>query len=712
MSQGSPWKKGIKLRLSIMAGLFVLVSIGVAFNLFKVQFVEGKEWRMKAENVSTQYREIKAIRGNIYSSDGALLVTSVPKYEIRFDTQADAISKSFFDENVNGLARGLSEIFPEMSYYDIRFQLKQARANKQRYFLVKNNVNFNELQRVKQLPIFNRGRFKGGVIYEKKTKRVKPFGMLAKRTLGFQREGMMGVGIEGAYNDVLSGTKGLRLEQRLAGGVWMPLEANNEIEPEDGLDVVSTIDINIQDVAEEALHKQLKKHGADHGTVVLMEVETGKIRAIANLSRNEDGSYDERYNYAVGEATEPGSTFKLPALLCALDDGYVSLSDTVDALDGKVKYYGHEMSDSKYGGWGKITVKRAFEVSSNVGLSQIILKHYKDKTLEFTDKLRSMGLDKKLGLEINGEGSPLIQDPRSREWSGISLTQMSIGYEVLQTPLQVLSFYNAVANNGVLVKPMLVEAFSKNGEIIETKEPEILNKAIASRAAIKQAQEMLRGVVENGTATNLKDAPFPVAGKTGTARIANESYGYKYDDKYSYQASFVGYFPSDNPKYSCIVVVNAPNSNVYYGNLVAGPIFREVADKVYSTQIRFHESLNEKPSLAANNIPISKDGNWPELKRLYQSLGFEYVSEQKGQESAWVRSYTGEKLVRIKPHPTRMPGSNLMPNVVGMGLKDALYLLENSGLKVQVEGAGVVKFQSLMPGDKIEANQIVKIELS
>ncbi len=703
------FQKGLRWRMMFVYGAFLLLSLAILGSIVKIQLIDGKEWRNKAKNISTKYREINAVRGNIYSSDGALLSTSVPIYDVRFDAVADAVTDELFNKSLRPLSRGLAQIFGDKSTQEYMQILRAARKRKDRYFLVKRGINFNELQAVKELPLFNRGRFKGGVIYEKQTKRVKPFGVLAYRTIGYEREGT-NVGIEGAYNRILSGSRGMRLEQKLAGGAWMPLEDNNEIEPQDGLDVISTIDINIQDVATKALERQLIKNNAKHGCVVLMEVASGKIRAIANLGRSDDGVYRERYNYAVGEATEPGSTFKLATILAALDDGFVSPEDSVDTFNGKVKYYDTYMTDSRQGGYGVITTQRAFEVSSNIGISQIISKHYKDDPVRFTDKLQSFGLNKPLAVEIFGEGKPRIGDPRSSDWSGISLTQMAIGYEVLLTPLQILAFYNAVANDGVLVKPLFAEGYSKNGEMVERFKPTVLNSGICSKSAIRAVKNMLEGVVENGTAQNLKAAQFKIAGKTGTARLANDNSGYSDEEsKYTYQASFAGYFPAENPKYSCIVVVNAPSNSVYYGNLVAGPIFKEVADKVYSTQVRFHEKLNAEEKYIAQALPPSVDGNWADLKTVYNDLNLPYALNSD--EKLWVKVKTQTESIKVNKHPTRLPGSNLVPNVVGMGLKDAIYLLENSGLNVKVKGVGTVKWQDVAPGTKTYAGTQINILL-
>ncbi len=703
MSQKGLWKYYAVFFVAAMAGLAILTGI------FKIQVVEGSEWKNKAAALTTKYRKIKAVRGNIYSANGNLLATSVPVYNIRMDVNADALTDDVFYSNIDSLAYCLSKHFKDRSTLEYKNLMVSARKRGERYLLIKANVDYLSQQKVKTFPLFRKGRYKGGLIFEKFTRRKKPFGLLASRTIGYEIDGVQPVGLEGAYSKVLGGTEGLRLERRLSGGVWMPVGDENQIDPKDGLDVVSTIDINIQDVAEKALLDQLQRQNADHGTVALMEVKTGRIAAIANLQRNEDGTYSERYNYAVGEATEPGSTIKLAAVLAALDDGHVSTKDTVDAGNGVHYYYDIPMHDTKEGGYGKITLQRAFEVSSNIGISKMVSRHYGKNPQAFVDKLYSFGLNKPLGLSIAGEGQPKIQHPSDKAWSGISLTQMSIGYEMLLTPLQILAFYNAVANDGVLMKPTFVKSYTRNGRVVEKIEPEVLNPAIASQSALMQARKLLEGVVENGTGSNLRQANFKIAGKTGTARIANASYGYKYTSRFSYQASFVGYFPVDKPMYSCIVVVNAPSKSVYYGNLVAGPVFREIADKVFASQVNYHDALNNEEQLLAANVPVSLSGHYHDLTKVFNQFNVRTVN--KGAQGNWVTTSTQKEEVEILPYASE-EYPNLVPNVVGMGLMDALYLLENRGLKVRVEGKGMVKSQSILPGKRIPSDGEIKIRLS
>ncbi len=693
---------------------FVLFGVGVAivFQLFKIQLVEGKYLRDKAYSLATEMRPVQATRGNILADDGSMLATSVPVYDIRMDMKAAGLSDEAFKKEVDSLALCLAKLFKDKPVLAYKQQLVNARKRGDRYHLVKRKIDFNQMQEARAFPIFRKGRYKGGVVFEKKDIRKMPFGFLAQRTIGYTREKRLAVGLEGAFDKVLAGTQGMRLEKRLAGGVWMPLYDENELEPEDGLDVVTTFDVNIQDVASNALLKQLAIHNAEHGCVVLMEVKTGNIKAIANLTRNENGSYSEKYNYAVGEATEPGSTFKLASLMTAIDDGYVNITDIVDTKNGSVNYYGITMHDTKEGGHGKITVKEAFEVSSNVGISQIISKNYSKNPQAFVDKLYAMKLNKPLGLQISGEGIPKIKSPSdtSLRWSGISLTQMSIGYELLVTPMQTLSLYNAVANNGTLIKPRFVSQLTKNGKVVKEMPVEVIHPKICSDRTLKQLRQVLEGVVNEGTATNLKSAHYQIAGKTGTARIANTNLGYSQGAASSYQASFVGYFPAENPLYSCIVVVNSPSNSVYYGNVVAGPIFREIADKVFSNRIDTHKEINVSKLLTLNKVPASVNGYKDDLLTITKAL--KIPVKNGASESEWVTTQANGKSIIARSSNVSGIGGSQVPNVVGMGLQDALFLLENSGIKVEVVGKGIVKWQSVPAGTSINQTQLITLGLS
>jgi len=705
-------KKDIAWRIYIVYFAVCLFGVAIVGKALTIQLIEGGELKKKVQTRTLRDKSIDAVRGNIYSSDGSLLATSIPIYEVRFDPNADAISDVLFAEKVDTLAWSLSELFKDRSPTSYRKELISAREKGSRYHLIRRNIKYTQLKQMKNFPLFRRGKYKGGFITIQQNKRAIPFQMLAARTIGYERKDISTVGLEGAYSDVLSGIDGKRLMQKISGGVWMPVGDADEVEPEDGMDIYTTIDVNLQDVAENALMKQLVKHEADHGTVVLMEVATGAVKAIANLKRTTSGSYYEGYNYAIGESTEPGSTFKLPALIAALEDGYVDMGDIIDCGDGSKQYYDRIMYDSNHddGGWGKITVQRILEVSSNIGMAEIITKSYSENPQQFIDHLAKMNLRDKLGIEIEGEGKPYIKNTSEDTWSGISLAWMAHGYELQVTPLQILAFYNAVANGGRMVKPKFVEKITKGRKVVKEIQTEVLNPRICSKETIEKVQSALEGVVSNGTASNLRNADYKIAGKTGTAQIANNRGGvnaYKDKSKVSHQASFVGYFPADNPQYSCIVVINAPSRNVYYGNLVAGPIFKEVADKVYANSLEMHEELEQQKFFANSAIPYSKHGYKDNIEQVFSALDIP-VKSSAGDEN-WVVTSTQSKGVQLAPRAIR---ENLVPNVVGMGLRDAIYLLENQGLRVKISGAGVVKSQSLTAGERIQQGQQIQIELS
>jgi cell division protein FtsI (penicillin-binding protein 3) len=699
-------KQVIFSRVYLIYGMICLFAMIILGQVINVQIIQGERWRAKEEALTRNYREIDAVRGNIYAADESLLATSIPKYEVRFDANTDALTDKYFNENVDSLAIKLAELFPENSKAEYLTDLKMARTKGKRYHLIKRNVKFTELKILKEFPIFRKGKYKGGFIHVQQNKRVRPFKVLAARTIGYEREGSKPVGLEGAYSKELSGVKGERWMQKISGGVWMPISENGGKEPEDGSDVYTTIDVNIQDVAENALLNQLEKHQADHGCVALMEVASGDIKAIANLKRNKNGTYYESYNYVVGESTEPGSTFKLASLMAAFEDGYLDLDDMVDTEDGTTKFYDQTMRDSHKGGYGKISIKESFMKSSNVAISKAINRVYASSPQGFVDRLCKMNLNKKLGIEIAGEGAPLIKNTDDESWSGVSIPWMSIGYETQMTPLQILTFYNAVANDGKMVRPRFVTEVRQSGKLVKAFDTQVINNSICSKRTIKMAKEMLEGVVEEGTAINLKNSRYKIAGKTGTAQIANAKYGYKYDSKVSHQGSFVGYFPADSPKYTCIVVVNAPSKNVYYGNLVAGPIFKEVADKVYASSIQIHDQLDDKAHFAVSRIPYAKDGSYEDLSKVYAT--FDIKTSQDGVNPEWAKVSTGSKEVKV--YKKRIP-EIYVPDVTGMSIKDALYILENRGMSVQFSGNGVVKKQSISPGEKMIKGLNIILEL-
>ncbi|MCP4314095.1 MAG: transpeptidase family protein [Bacteroidetes bacterium] len=697
-------KRDILIRASLVYILMLVVGLLIFAKALHLQFFEKDKWAQE-ENSTVRHKVIAPNRGNIYSSDNRLLAVSVPFYEIRMDFKSESFTDEIFYSGIDGLSKALSTQFKDRHWSTYKRELVRAREKGERYFLVKRKVTYTQLQKVKEFPIYDQGRFKGGVLYIQSNKRVRPYGMLAARTVGYTMSGDLRsvVGIEGAYESELKGVEGYRLMRKIRGDIWMPINDANEIEPEDGYDVVTTIDVDLQDVAENALHTQLLRHGADHGTVVLMEVKTGKIRAIANLALGDDGNYREDYNYAIGESTEPGSTFKLASMIALLEDGYVKPDDIVDVGDGVTHYYGQKMEDSGDEGLGKITVQHAFEVSSNVGISTLVNENYKKRPEQFVDRLYEMGLNRKLEIGIRGEGKPNIKYTDSELWSGLSLPWISIGYEVSMTPLQILAFYNSIANNGTMVKPMFVEEMRSHGKVVRKFQPEVINNHICSKETLGQIRTMMEGVVNNGTARNLSNSHYQIAGKTGTAQVSLSKEGYT---KSLYQASFVGYFPAGNPKYSCIVVVNAPSKHIYYGNLVAGPIFRSVTDRIYVREYDMHDNSVE---LTQNDIqvPYSKSGRREPLEQAFSYLDLPIHSgEEMG---GWVSTKsTPEGMLLSK----RVIPDALVPNVVDMGLKDALYLLESSGIRVVVNGRGTVRRQSVRAGERISRGMEVRLNMS
>ena len=665
-------EKNILNRLYFVAGCMFIFAVLVVVKLVNIQFIHGNEYRGLAEQRTIQNVIIPANRGNVYSAGGNLLATSVPKYDIRFD--AITPSAKNFEKYIKPLSDSLAKFHGKTSSYYEK-ELRKARANKNRYFLIGRNLGYSNYLRIRNFPLLKMGAFKGGLIVEQKTKREHPMGEIAQRSIGYERfdenENVTRAGIEGAFGQqYLRGTDGRRLKQKIGKGQWKPIEDYDQIEPKDGYDVFTTIDVNIQDIAHHALLEQLEKYKADHGTVVVMETKTGEIKAISNLGRNQEGKYYERLNYAVGESHEPGSTFKLMALAVALEDKVIDTSTVVDTENGILTYYGKKVRDSKNGGYGKITVAKAFEVSSNTGIVKAIHNSYKDNPKKFVDGLYEMNLQNKLYLPIIGEGKPIIPDPRikNNRWSGIALEWMAYGYGVSFTPLQTLTFYNAVANNGEMVKPRFLREVKEFGNTIESFEKEVINPKICSPETVSKLQKLLKNVVEkdHGTGNGLYSENFSMAGKTGTCQK-----DYRDKEKLNYISSFVGYFPAENPKYSCIVVIHEPDKSVgYYGADVSGPVFKKIAHKIYT------------------DTPIIDE-----------------ISDLETQDLAIKSNYENY-------FDTAQKYKTIMPDLSGMPAMDAITLLENIGMKVKIIGNGKVKKQSVAKGTNLSSKQTIVLELS
>ncbi len=700
-------KKDILWRVYLLYGFMLLFGIAIIARIAFIQVKFGDELREKAQKQEIRVFDVEALRGNVLADDGSLLATSVPVFEVRMDVASPLIDQPLFDAKVDSLALMLSGLFKDKSKQSYLNQLKRARKQGNRYFQLQSRATYSQVKQLRSFPILRRGKFKGGLILIPHDKREKPFRELASRTIGYQNEQEeLFVGIEGAYHQVLKGIDGKQVKRRINNGDWKPLFDGNEIEPQNGKDVVTTIDINIQDVAEDALRRNLQENNAEEGCAILMEVATGKIKAIANLSINaKTGHYEESYNYALAESVEPGSTFKLASMIALLEDKKVRLADTMDVgRGGYIVYYNRTMRDVYPIRNGRFTVREAFEKSSNVAISKLVWDAYKENPEQFVERLYDMSLNQSLGLEIQGEGKPYIKHPKDKKfWYGTTLPWMSIGYELSLTPIQILTFYNAVANNGSMVKPMFVAEIRQGGRTIEHFETQLINKAIASRSTIDSVKSLMEGVVQRGTARYLNKSPFQIAGKTGTAQIASGSKGY---NKTNYTASFVGYFPAAKPRYSCIVVVSNPSSGKIYGGAVAAPVFKEIADKVYATRLDIHE---EQPLIDKSHAAFAfqeKVINKADAAKLSEMLGLS-ISDQASQQE-WVSAKADTTLLLLQ---AAMISPEEIPDVRGMNVRDAVFLLENMGLKVLVNGRGQVAWQSVRPGTPPTKNREVELKL-
>ena len=662
--------KHITYRIYLVSFTMVLMAIAIAVKLTNIQMVHGEYYRKLAKDRTVRNFVIPANKGNIYSADGSLLATSIPNYIIRFDALAPKSEN--FEKNVKPLSDSLAVLLGKSSS-TIESGLRKARTTKNRYYLLARDLSYTDYMKIKSFPLFNLGAYKGGIIVEQKTVREHPIGKIAERTIGYERVKpngeSEGKGIEWAFSKYLNGSDGKILKQKIAKGQWKPIRDVNEVDPRDGYDIVSTIDVYIQDIAHHALLKQLQLYDAEHGCVVVMETKTGKIKAIANLGRSKDSTYYETTNYAIAESHEPGSTYKLADLMALLDDKKVDTSTVFDSEGGIITYSGKKVRDSHTGGYGKISLARGFEVSSNTILVKAVYENYKSNPAEFVNHLRDYGLTKPLGLSIKGEGKPYVPHPDDKNWSNISLPWMAFGYGVSITPLQTLTYYNAVANNGVMVKPMFVSEIKEWNKTIKKYNTEVMNSKICSQETILKLQAVLKNVVKKGTGSKLYSKDFSMAGKTGTAQA---NYNNKEGKKKHYVSSFVGYFPADKPEYSCIVVVHEPNTakNNYYGADVAGPVFKRIAQKIFT----------DTPSTN-------------EIKSLDKKI--------KVQEQNYA-SYDTKSQKNYK----------VIPNLKGMSGMDAVALLGNLGLKVNVTGTGKVKKQSIQAGQNIDKNTTITLELS
>jgi len=592
--------------------VMLMFGLGIGYKLFHLQFIDGDKYRKIAEEKTLKSFVVNSSRGNIFSEDGSLLATSTTKFDVFFDSKT--VPNHIFNSEIQSLSIELSKILGDD---DVKWlnNFREAKNNNNRYLPIIKNIDLDKVNEFKKLPIFKYGSIKGGLIIEKKIKREYPLGKVAERTIGYEKIGKdgdyWGVGLEHAYGSFLRGKNGKMTKRKISNGQWKVLESNLNKDPIDGLDINTTLNTYMQDVVHDYLLEQTEKYEADHSTAVLMEVATGKIRAISNFGRTDQGKYYEKLNYAVGESIEPGSTFKLMTIIAALEDQVIDTLQMIDTENGEIDFYGFKVKDSRKGGYGQINAMDIFRLSSNTGIVKIISEAYKNQSEKFVDRLFNMGLNNSLDIEIKGEPRPKIPHPLDSDWNGLSLPWMSYGYGVSLTPLQILSFYNAVANDGIMVKPTFLESSNKLGAIKKnTFKKQILNPSICSKETLSIVKKMLYDVVhhKNGTAKNIKSNNIKIAGKTGTSQVG---YG---TDKVDYISSFVGYFPAENPKYSCIVVINKPNKNKgYYGSDVAAPVFKRIAEKIssrnpvienyiYSEMIKNIEISEKEYTTNSNNI--------------------------------------------------------------------------------------------------------------
>ena len=660
----------ITYRIYFVALIIFLMAVAITIKLTNIQWAQGEHYRALAKKLDVKTFVIPANKGNIYSADGSLLATSIPEYTIRFD--AVSPKEEDFNTKVDSLAAGLSKILRKpKSYYSTA--LRKARANNNQYFFIAKGLSYSQYTAIKKLPLFKLGTYRGGRIESITEVRKQPMGDIAKRTIGYiglDKNGKSNaVGIEGAFEKYLNGKNGKVLKQKIAQGQYKPIKDGNEVEPQDGYDVISTIDVYIQDIAHHALLESLQKFQAEHGCVIVMETKTGYIKAISNLGKGkENQDYYERLNYAIRETGEPGSTFKLVDMIALLDDQKVDTSKVYNRKGGSINFYGHNVVDSHREGPQMISLAKGFEISSNTVMVQAVQQNYKNNPKQFVERINNLGLNKPLGMGLQGEGIPKIPQPGTNKWNALSLPWMAFGYGIEVTPMQTLTLYNAIANNGEMLKPQFVSEIKEFNTTIKKFDKQVINPKICSDATISKLKAVMENVVKRGTAKSIYSKDFSMAGKTGTAQ---GNYGVNGGADKHYISSFVGFFPVDKPKYTCIVVVHKPstiNGN-FYGADVAAPVFKRIAQKIFT---------DSPLSNTINNIN----------KNIYS---------QENNYNAYYTKSQNEK--------------NTIPNLKGMSGMDAIALLENKGLHVKIKGVGKVKSQSIGVGVPILKNSSIVLEL-
>lgn len=681
---------------------FVLAMVIVLYQIIQLQF-KAKNTDFGSEDMVIPVRTVLRTprMGDILDAHDLPLLTSVSYFDIHMDPTV--VDQELFDNEVSALADGLSRIYPIKTTREYENYIRSARVNGSRYLLIRKKATNAERKVLRKLPIFKEGRMKGGIIDNEDTiQRKKPNGTLLNRTLGYYKvvDGKpVKIGIEGAYYNYLRGEDGAEIEQKISIG-WRKTGKITK-EAVEGADVVATIEKDIQEVAHSELEKQLKEMDAESGSVIVMEVNTGYVRAIVNLSREKNGSFAENYNRAFGYVEAPGSTFKLASLMAALEDGKVKITDKVNA-SGVYSFYGAKLSDSNHGrGYGVITLQQAFEKSSNV-IAKVIHSIYNKNPNRFMERLDEFGITQKLGIDLEGEAAPDFARPGDKKWSSLSIPWMAIGYGVRQSPLQTLAFYNAVANNGKLMRPIFVQAIKRRGKTVKKFMPIVLRENICSQKTIAILKSCLEGVMTEGTGSSLTSSQFKIAGKTGTTKLPKDKQ-YLDESNSVYQASFVGYFPADKPKYSCVVVITDPKKE-YYGARVSGTVFAEIANKVWASSLEYHKAINSKKS-NVKQVPAVKIGYRSDLLRSLRSLGIHF---NLNVSNDWLVADTLGGRVALNQF-TLVKG--IIPNVAGMTAKDAVYLLESMGLVVRITGYGSVIKQSINAGKPVFKGGLIQLQL-
>jgi cell division protein FtsI (penicillin-binding protein 3) len=701
-------KRDILWRVYLSYLLVVAVCLAILGKAFYIQQVQGSYWRGLSDSLHQRIAEIPAARGTIYSEDGQMLSTNVPQFDIYIDFRVEPLHEKngkLFRENIDSLSLALADLFKDQTAAQYKDQLTKAFETREPNYELKKKIDYRQYLALAKFPLFKVGRYKSGMIAQERNVRLNPYQNMGYRTIGLARE-QNSVGLELSYDTVLKGRNGRQLVRAIAGGVTVPVqEGEFEIAPETGKDIVSNIDVFIQEVTTNALNKMMVKNQAQWGVAMVMEVKTGKIKAIANLGKIAEGVYKEDLNYAI-TPTEPGSTFKLVTLLSALEDGKVNLNSTLDLEGGSWKVVGQTVWDSEQHGKHKATVLESFEESSNVGMAKIAMAHYSNNVDAYYKHLTKLRLDSLSGIDLIGERRPQITKPGSKLYGPTTLPWMAFGYNIAIAPIQTLVLYNAIANNGVMMKPYLVNAIKEEGKVIKTISPIVYNPQLVKPSTVKALQTALEGVCINGTAKGLfKNSLYKVAGKTGTALVANGNKGYA--DKI-YQSSFAGYFPAENPQYTIIVIIkNKPHAYPFYGASVAGPVFKEISDRLYSTYI--HNKTNTTPAIAlkdsqAFQYAISKSS----LQAIAKKINLSYQDSSTASNN-WVNVNGVGNVAKVA---TKTISDSTMPDISGLKLQDALWLCEKKGLQVKCIGKGRVVKQSIAQGSYITKGQPILIELN